>query len=131
LYIGHRPRDVFYSGLIDEPTIYNRALRVDEVFSIYNVDFLGKDFTAPYFTSSSKLPDVVLGASYTNQLTTILGTQPIIFSVSAGALPPGMALSSAGLVSGNPGAGGTFDFTVLATDAAGKSREHLCVLRVL
>jgi hypothetical protein len=130
LYIGHRRGDAFYSGLIDEPTIYNRALTAKEIFSIYNADFVGKDFTRPYFTSPSQLPDVVLGASYTQQLTTILGTPPIGFSISAGAPPPGIALSSAGMMSGAPGTAGTFAFTTRATDAAGLFREQLCSLQV-
>ena len=131
LYLGHRLGAAFYSGLMDELTIYNRALTANEIFSIYNADFLGKDFTRPYFTSPSQLPAVALGADYTQQLRTILGTPPISFSLSAGALPPGMTLSSAGVVSGVPSTPGTFDFTVLATDAVGTSTEQLYVLRVL
>ena len=131
LYLGHRLGAAFYSGLMDELTIYNRALTANEIFSIYNADFLGKDFTRPYFTSPSQLPDVALGADYTQQLTTILGTAPVSFSLSAGVLPPGMTLSSAGVVSGVPSTPGTFDFTVLATDAVGMATEQLCVLRVL
>jgi len=130
LYLGHRPGDVFYSGLMDEPTIYSRALTANEIFDIYNADFVGKDFASPYSTSPSQLADAVLGASYTQQLTTILGTAPISFSLSAGALPTGMTLSSLGVLGGVSSVAGTFDFTVLATDGAGRSTEHLSVLRV-
>jgi hypothetical protein len=42
-----------------------------------------------------------------------------------------MTPSSAGVVSGVPGAPGFFGLTVLATDAAGVSNEQLCLLRVL
>jgi hypothetical protein len=120
-----------FNGRIDEVALYNRALTADEVLSIYNADFLGKNFSQPYFTSRAQLPDVALGANYTQQLTTILGTPPVSFSLSEGMLPPGMTLSSAGLVSGVPSAPGTFGFTALATDAAGISTEQLCMLRVL
>jgi len=134
LYLGHRPfsaGDVFYSGMMDELTIYNQALTLNEIFDVYNADFVGRDFASPYFTSPSLLPDAVFGASFSHQLSTTLGTAPISFSVSSGALPLGIALSSAGVVSGIPGAGGTFDFIVLAKDGAGKSTKQLCVLRVL
>jgi VCBS repeat-containing protein len=47
------------------------------------------------------------------------GTAPISWSVSAGALPPGMTLSSAGALSGTPATTGAFTFTVQATDANG------------
>ena len=120
-----------FNGSIDEVALYNRALTADEVASIYNADFLGKNFLQPYFTSPAQLPDGVLGANYTQQVVTILGTGPVSFSLSEGVLPPGMTLSSAGLVSGVPGVSGVFDFTVRATDAAGNFTEQLCVLRVL
>ena len=119
-----------FNGRIDEIAFYNRALTADEILSIYNADFLGKNFSQPYFTSPAQLPNGILGANYAQQLVTILGTSPISFSLLEGLLLPGMSLSSTGLVSGVPGASGTFDFTVLATDAAGKSIEQFCVLRV-
>ncbi len=91
---------------------------------------MGKDFSRPYFTSPAQLPDGVLGANYTQQVVAILGTGLLSFSLSAGALPPGMTLLSAGLVSGVPSASGTFGFTARATDAAGAFTEQLCVLQV-
>jgi Concanavalin A-like lectin/glucanases superfamily len=143
LYLGHRPpssadpSNVFYSGLIDEPTIYNRALTLNEVFSIYSADLAGKDHLSPYFTTSSPLPGAALGDSYPpQQLTAIFGALPISFSLSAGSLPPGMALSSlsptSGVVRGNPGIKGTFGFTVRATDSSTPSlfSEALYVLTV-
>jgi hypothetical protein len=77
------------------------------------------------------LPDVAPGASYSEQLTTVLGIAPTTFSVADGALPPGVALSSTSLVRGVTNISGTFDFTVAATDTAGESSEQLYVLRVL
>ena len=120
-----------FKGRIDEVALYNRALTEDEVFSIYNADFLGKNFSQPYFTSPAQLPDATVREAYMQQVTTILGTAPIRFSLSEGALPPGMTLSSVGVVSGVSSSACTYDFTVLATDAAGMSTEQLCALRVL
>jgi concanavalin A-like lectin/glucanase superfamily protein/putative Ig domain-containing protein/List-Bact-rpt repeat protein len=128
---GFNASSARFTGLVDEVALYDRALSLNEVFDIYNADFIGKDVTRPYFTSPSPLPDVAPGASYSQQLATVLGAAPISFSLSAGALPPGMTLSSAGLVSGISNTSGIFDFTVLATDAAGKSTEQLYVLRIL
>jgi hypothetical protein len=119
-----------FNGRIDEVAFYNRALTAEDILSIYNADFLGKNFSQPYFTSPSQLPDGVLGADYTQQLTTILVTPPVSFSMSEGLMPPGMTLSSAGLVSGVPGTAGICDFTVRATDGTGTFTEQLCVLRV-
>jgi hypothetical protein len=41
------------------------------------------------------------------------------FAIVSGALPAGMSLSSAGVISGTPSTFGTFTFTVTATDANG------------
>jgi hypothetical protein len=119
-----------FTGRVDEVAIYNRALAADEVWGIYNADFLGKKVSGPYFTSPSRLPDVAVGGSCTQQLTTILGRPPVSFSLSSGMLPPGVALSSAGLLSGVPSVPGTFALTVEATDAVGESIEQLCVQRI-
>jgi hypothetical protein len=122
------PAELF-TGFIDEVSLYDRALTCDEVFDIYNADIAGKNVTAPYFTTSSPLL-AVKGTGYTQQLTTVLGTAPVTFALSAGALPPGMTLSPAGAVSGVPGAPGVFDVTVTATDASGNATEQLYVLTV-
>lgn len=121
----------FFRGRIDEVSIYNRALTADEIYTIYNADRAGKNLTQPYFTSPSQLPDAALGVEYTQQVMTILGADPVSFSLSAGALPPGMTLAPTGVVSGVPNAPGLFDFIVLAVDVAGASTEQLCLLRVV
>src|SRR5206468_1630202 len=46
------------------------------------------------------------------------GTAPYSFTISAGALPAGLALSANGVLSGTPTEGGSFTFTVQATDAS-------------
>ena len=121
-----------FTGHIDEVSIYNRALTSNEIADINNADRLGKIVTQPYFTSPSQLPDAVLGASYSFKLTAVLGAAPLTFS-SVGPLPPGISLSAAGVLSSSSplSVAGIFDFTVRATDAAGKFSEQLCVLRVL
>ena len=126
---NNAPADLF-SGLIDEVSLYDRALTCDEVFDIYNADFVGKNVTAPYFTTDSPLPAAATGTGYTQQVTTVLGTAPVSFTLSAGALPPGMTLSPAGAVSGASSVAGVFDVTVAATDASGNSTEQLYVLAV-
>jgi hypothetical protein len=119
-----------FSGRVDELTIYDRALTPNEIFDIYNADLAGKDLTQPYFTSPSRLLDVAVGAVFTQQITTILGMSPVIFSLSAGALPPDLTVSPTGLVSGTASTPGIFRFTVRATDAAGAVAEQFCILQV-
>ena len=57
------------------------------------------------------------GTPYSVSITATGGTAPYTFSVTAGALPPGLMLSSAGLLSGTPTTSGTSIFTITATDA--------------
>jgi len=67
--------------------------------------------------SPTTVPDGVYGTAYTNPSITVTGgTSPYTFSVSAGALPPGMALGSDGSLSGIPTAAGSYSFTVTAQD---------------
>ncbi len=52
------------------------------------------------------------------------GSMPITWSITAGALPPGMALNATtGAYSGTPTAAGDYSFTVTATNAAGSDSD--------
>lgn len=53
------------------------------------------------------------------------GTGPYTFSVTAGTVPPGMALSSTGYLGGNPTVSGSYSFTVQATDTTGQSTTQI------
>lgn len=65
------------------------------------------------------LPGGSGGVPYGQTLTASGGVGSYTYSLSAGALPPGIALSSAGILSGVPNTTGNFNFTVTATDSAG------------
>ena len=64
------------------------------------------------------LPDATLGAPYSQTFLASGGAAPYAIAVTAGALPPGLSLSSAGVLSGTPSADGDFSFTVTVTDSA-------------
>jgi uncharacterized protein (TIGR03437 family) len=64
------------------------------------------------------LPAGVAGSGYSQTITAAGGTAPYSFAVTAGTLPPGLALdSSTGVISGALGTVGTYNFTVTASDA--------------
>ncbi|MCM5547857.1 putative Ig domain-containing protein [Xanthomonas hortorum pv. pelargonii] len=63
------------------------------------------------------LPAATAGSAYSQSLTASGGTAPYSFAVTAGALPAGLTLSAAGVLSGTPTASGTFNFTATATDS--------------
>jgi endoglucanase len=70
--------------------------------------------TAPAIATNS-LPDAAVGTAY-NQTLTATGTGTITWSVSAGSLPAGLALSEDGKISGTPTADGTSTFSVMASN---------------
>jgi len=70
----------------------------------------------PILFSPSSLPGGKIGISYSQTITANGGTAPYSYSVISGALPAGLNLTSSGLLSGIPLAGGDFDFTVKVTD---------------
>jgi hypothetical protein len=76
--------------------------------------------SAPAITvTPASLPNGQVNAAYSQQLSASGGDAPTTFAVTSGGLPPGLTLTSAGLLSGTPTASGTTDFTVTATDAHG------------
>ncbi|MEV6984399.1 fibronectin type III domain-containing protein [Sphaerisporangium sp. NPDC051017] len=76
-------------------------------------------------------PSGEAGVAYSDQLTVTGGTAPFTWSVSTGALPPGITLNaSTGLLSGTPTAAGTYTFTVMVTDAASQSATRPVTLAV-
>lgn len=62
----------------------------------------------------------VLGSPYSFTLTAAGGTAPYRW-LAVGTLPPGLALSPAGTISGTPTTAGTFNFTVQVTDAGNQT----------
>ncbi|MEK6302789.1 MAG: putative Ig domain-containing protein, partial [Acidobacteriota bacterium] len=79
--------------------------------------------TSVTITTGSALPGGTVGTSYSQSLTASGGTAPYTWSVVGGSLPAGVTLSSGGLLSGNPQAAGTFNFTVKANDSAAGSAQ--------
>ena len=69
-------------------------------------------------TSASPLADGMVGVAYSQTLSGTGGNAPYTWSLSAGTLPAGLSLSSAGLLGGTPAASGTFSFTAQVTDSA-------------
>jgi large repetitive protein len=63
------------------------------------------------------LPGAQVAVAYNQQLAASGGDGSYTFSISAGALPAGVTLSTSGLLSGTPTAAGNFNFTVTAKDS--------------
>ncbi|ALN86342.1 outer membrane autotransporter barrel domain protein [Lysobacter capsici] len=76
------------------------------------------------------LPGAQVATAYSQTLSASGGIGAYTFAVTAGALPPGVSLSSAGTIAGTPSAGGTFNFTVTASDANVQSGSRAYSLTV-
>src|SRR5207249_9777645 len=64
----------------------------------------------PIPITPASLASGVAGVPYSQTLTAGSGTAPFTWAVTAGALPAGLTLSGAGLLSGTPTVIGTFNF---------------------
>lgn len=74
----------------------------------------------PGFLVTSIPQDGTVGAPYTQTLASTGGIAPVTWALTSGKLPPGLTLTSTGVISGTPSESGTYSFTVKATD---KTRE--------
>jgi len=130
-YTGWQQYTITISGL-SAPTSGRIAFRyfvTNGGPSGLNSDYIGIDnvvytpYVCPAFTltTGGALPGATAGTAYSDALsqTGALGTPT--FAVTAGSLPTGLTLSTAGTISGTPTATGTFNFTVTVSDASGCS----------
>ena len=72
----------------------------------------------PVTVNPATVPNGAVAAAYSQTITASGGVAPYSFAVTAGALPAGLTLSPGGVLSGTPTAGGSFNFTVSATDSS-------------
>jgi len=69
--------------------------------------------------SPATLPNGTLAVAYSQTIVGSGGTAPNTFTVTSGALPAGLTLTPAGVLSGTPTTAGTFTFTIRGIDANG------------
>jgi uncharacterized delta-60 repeat protein len=99
---------------IIDPFASNNPLRIDVTLTIYD--------TAPVLSiATASIPDAIKGTAYSAYLESAGGVGDVTWSVSAGSLPPGLALENTeggtGWILGTPTAAGYFNFTVQAQTA--------------
>jgi len=110
LYLMSRAgSSLFGSGALDDIRIFKRALSNTEISGI------AQHQSAPAITSSSTLTGGVVGTAYVQALAAT-GSTPISWAVDTGQLPPGLSLSTAGMISGTPTTAGVYTFSVRASN---------------
>ena len=109
----------FFEYSCDSPSLFNSLMVTIEnnICTAGN----GSCSSCPVITlSPSVLPDGIVGVAYNQTIAANGGTAPYTFTISSGALPPGLNIdSSTGIISGTPTTAGSFPFTITATDNNG------------
>ena len=102
---------------VDEVRVFGD---VDGTYAID--DLIVTSYTAPLTLSPASLNNPTVGSAFSQTISASGGNGSYSYSVTAGALPAGLSLnSSTGVLSGTPTAGGSFSFTIKATDTASLS----------
>lgn len=78
---------------------------------------------------TTALPDAISGQPYSFVLSGVGGTAPYQWA-AIGALPSGLTLSSAGVLSGTPSAAGTYNLTAQLTDGASPAQVATATLAI-
>jgi hypothetical protein len=88
---------------------------------------------APLTITTEVLAEGMTGQHYSSQLSATGGTPPYRWSLASGsdALPSGLALDTAGFLSGTPTAAGDFDLTVQVQDHASRSATKTLALKII
>jgi hypothetical protein len=88
--------------------------------------------TAPVLKiTTTALPDGQTGVAYNQPLVATGGTTAYSWSLSQGLLPPGLALSTDGIISGQPTQAGSYPFTVQVTDKSSPMQSATTALNIL
>jgi hypothetical protein len=104
-------------------------VRVTDGAGVQQAVLLSITINVPPSVVTATLPASTQGLAYNQTLTGTGGTVGYTWTVSAGALPPGLSLSSGGVITGTSTLPGTFTFTALITDAAnGTGSRPLSIL---
>jgi chitodextrinase len=86
---------------------------------------------APTIATICPLPTGTVGTDYNQTLAASGGTAPYTWTISSGALPPGLNLNSAtGIISGTPGTADTYNFIIRCTGANSSYSEIGCSVTI-
>jgi uncharacterized protein (TIGR03118 family) len=83
----------------------------------------------PAFTSTGTVQFAENGTAYTSTFTASGNPTPT-FTVTSGSLPPGLTLSSSGVLSGTATQAGTYTFTVTASNGYGASTTQTVTITI-
>ncbi len=104
-----------FTGIIDEPATYARALTATEIAAIHTAGDAGK--LRPANVVATVLPAGRVDQDY--RVAGILGAVRVKFSPGLGSMPPGLSLAEDGVLYGTPEVAGFYRFNVAALSGDG------------
>ena len=84
----------------------------------------------PLSVTTTSLPGGTINVPYSSTLAASGGEPPYVWSVIGGSLPPGLGLSSAGVISGTPIAGGVYNVTVQVADTLANTASKMLTITI-
>src|SRR5260370_581794 len=73
---------------------------------------------------TQSLDNGTVGVAYNATLSAAGGPLPYTWSLASGSLPPGLAPSTSGTISGTPTTAGSYTFTIQASDSGGQKASR-------
>lgn len=123
-------------GIPAEISIYEPAITCEEVYPVLvdstlqifglshntkNIELIKKDICQEDFSNITitpvKLKKLLKGSYFYQNFTPQGGVPPYTFSLESGSLPPGLSLSSEGIISGTPALSGIWNFKIKVEDS--------------
>lgn len=105
-------------------TANNYAFTVRVADTLNNISTRAYNVGISLALNPAALPDATFGSSYSQTVTASGGSGTYSYAAGSG-LPPGLTLSSSGLLSGVPTSAGLYNFMLSANDTAGHTGSKL------
>jgi large repetitive protein len=112
------------TGTPSAPGTYTGSITIDDASGASVTKTFSITINPPLVIVSATVPASTMALSYTDVVQSTGGTGDVTYVLAAGSLPPGMRISSSGVISGVSRGFGSFSFTILATDAVGAASSH-------
>ncbi len=119
------------SGTPSSAGAYNFTVTSTDAYGCTTSASYNGNVTCPGLTMlPAAMPTGTVAVAYSQNITTSGGSGPYTYAVTSGTLPPGLTLSTSGLVSGTPTLAGNYNFSVTSTDALGCSVVSSYVINI-